>query len=115
MAYISKRGDFYRLEIRRRGYKPTYRTFDSRKQAEQCARLIKSKIDAGNFIDQSEAKRTTLAEALERYKREIASIKSHPAQENYRIEKWKMDFTCFCRHISASSVKLLECQRAQLV
>ena len=30
-------------------------------------------------------------------------------------EAWRMDFTRFRRHISTSSSKLLECQRAQLV
>lgn len=89
MAYISERGDYYRLEIRRRGFKPTYRTFDTKKQVEQFARQIESEIDACSFIDQSEAKRTALSETLDRYKIEIASAKSHPAQENYRIERWK--------------------------
>ncbi|HQU07313.1 MAG TPA: hypothetical protein PL140_08765 [Ferrovaceae bacterium] len=27
MAYIQQRGQFWRVEVRRKGYKPTYRTF----------------------------------------------------------------------------------------
>ena len=30
MGYISQRGAYWRAEIRRRGYKPAYRTFDTK-------------------------------------------------------------------------------------
>ncbi|CAB3723138.1 hypothetical protein LMG24076_04841 [Trinickia soli] len=30
MAYISQRGEYWRAEVRRRGYKPVYRTFDTK-------------------------------------------------------------------------------------
>src|SRR3546814_20260329 len=40
MAYISQRGEYWRAEIRKRGYKPVYHTFDTQRQAEQWARRI---------------------------------------------------------------------------
>jgi iron complex outermembrane receptor protein len=61
MPYIHQRGDYWRAEVRRRGYKPIYRSFDTRRQAEQWARRIESEIDAGVFIDRSEAERTLLS------------------------------------------------------
>ena len=78
MAYISQRGIFCRAEIRRRGHKPVYRTFDTQKQAQQWARKIESEIDAGAYIDKSEAERTTLREALERYRKEVVPTKRYP-------------------------------------
>lgn len=33
MAYISQREEYWRAEIRWRGYKPVYRTFDTKQQA----------------------------------------------------------------------------------
>ncbi len=66
MAYISQRCAYWRAEIRRRGYKPVYRTFVTKQQAQQWARRVESEMDAGLFIDRTEAERTTLREALER-------------------------------------------------
>lgn len=88
MAYVSKRGDYWRAEVRRRGHKPVYKSFDTQRQAQQWARSIEVEIDAGTHYDRSESQRTTLADALIRYKAEVVSRKSHPAQEGYRINRW---------------------------
>jgi integrase len=45
-------------------------------------------MDSGLYIDRTEAERTTLKEALERYRREIVPMKGHPYQESRRIERW---------------------------
>lgn len=65
MAYISQRGAYWRAEIRRRGYKPVYRTFDTKQQAQQWARRLEGEMDSGQYYDRSESERTTLREALE--------------------------------------------------
>jgi integrase len=88
MAYISQRGEYWRAEVRRRGYKPVYRTFDTKQQAEKWARRIESEMDAGSFIDRTESERTTLREALQRYQREIVPEKRYPQQERQRIKRW---------------------------
>lgn len=88
MAYISQRGSYWRAEIRRRGYKPVYRTFDTKQQAQQWARRIEGEMDSGLYYDRSEAERTTLREAFERYRRDIVPEKRHPYQENRRIDRW---------------------------
>ena len=88
MAYISQRGAYWRAEVRRRGCKPAYRTFDTKQQAQQWARRIESEMDSGLYFDRSESERTTLSQALERYRRDIVPEKSHPSQENHRIDRW---------------------------
>lgn len=45
----------------------------------------------GVFISLGEAERLTLAEALDRYYREITSQKRHPKQEWQRIQRWKKE------------------------
>ena len=95
MAYIKQRGECWRAEVRLKGYKATYRTFDTQKQARQWARRVESEMDSGLYIDRTEAERTTLREALERYKREIVPTKRHPAQENGRIDRWLKNDLCF--------------------
>lgn len=88
MAYIAQRGVYWRAEVRRKGYKPTYRTFDTKLQAQQWARQVESSMDAGLYTDRTEAERTTLKDALERYRREIVPSKRYPTQENGRIQRW---------------------------
>ena len=78
MAYIKERGAYWRAEVRRKGYKPTYRTFDTQRQAQQWARRVESEMDSGKYYDQTEAEHTTLREALERYQRDIVPTKRHP-------------------------------------
>ena len=88
MAYISQRGEYWRAEIRRRGYKPVYRTFDTKQQAQKWARRIEGEMDSSAYVDRSASERTTLREALERYRRDIVPEKRHPYQENRRIDRW---------------------------
>jgi len=95
MAYIKERGAYWRAEVRRKGYKPTYRTFDTQKQAQQWARRIESEMDSGLYIDRAEAERTTLREALERYNRDIVPTKRHPYQETCRINRWLQNDLCY--------------------
>lgn len=56
---------------------------------------IEGKMDAGTFVDGSEAERTTLAEALERYRREIVPQKRHPDQEERSIDRWPTNDLAF--------------------
>ncbi|KNH05818.1 Shufflon-specific DNA recombinase [Candidatus Burkholderia brachyanthoides] len=54
-----------------------YRSRSStRDEAEAWARLIESEINRGVFVSRAEAESTTLAEALDRYDREIAASKN---------------------------------------
>jgi len=88
LASITKRGRYWRAQVVRRGYPPQYRTFDSRSEAEAWARVLESEMDRGIFVSRAESERTTLAEALKRYEREISAAKAHPAQDNQRIRHW---------------------------
>ena len=55
MAYISQRGAYWRAEIRRRGYKPVYRTFDTKQQAQQYnIQSVPTVVVDGKFITGSE-------------------------------------------------------------
>ena len=69
MATISKRGDFqWRVQIRRKGYPATYKTFDTKIDAQKWARDVENQMDRGIFVSRTEAESTTLNEALEHFK-----------------------------------------------
>ena len=82
MATISKRGDYqWRVQIRRKGYPATYKTFDTKADAQQWARQVENEMDRGVFVSRTEAENTTLAEALERYKSEYMPRLAHAKRE----------------------------------
>jgi len=101
MASITKRQDspYWRAQVRRRGYEPISRTFDTKAQAEIWARSVENEMDRGVYFDRAESERTTLADALERYGREILPEKRHPAQEHHRINRW-LDYTLTKRSLA---------------
>ncbi len=88
MAYIAQRGEYWRAEVRRRGIKPVYRTFDTKQQAQQWARRVESEIDCGAYVDRTAAERTTLRDALLRYQRDVVPAKRYPKQERQPISRW---------------------------
>ena len=85
MATFEKRGKFWRVKIRRSGAPTQTRTFDNKALAEKWARSVEGEIDNGVVIDRRLAERTTLAEILERYRREVTPTKRGAAEENLRL------------------------------
>ena len=90
MASIIKRGPFqFQAQIRRKGYPPQQKTFETRKAAEAWAATIESEMHRGLFIDRSEAERTTFGDALDRYAREVTASKRGCETEMIRIKALK--------------------------
>ena len=89
MATIRERAGRWQAIIKRKGYPQQSRTFDLRKDAEKWARQQERQMDAGQWVDRTEAEQTTLAKLLDRYAREISSTKRGKDAELYRIEQFK--------------------------
>lgn len=90
MATIDKRGNLqWRARVRRRGYPVQAVTFNTRAAAEAWARQTENEMDRGVFVSRAEAESTTLAEALDRYGREITPRKRGAARETYRIQQFR--------------------------
>ncbi|MDA8028442.1 MAG: tyrosine-type recombinase/integrase, partial [Nitrospiraceae bacterium] len=89
MATIRERGPYqWQAQILRKGQSPQYKTFNNKSDAEKWARSIEAEMDRGAFVSRKEAENTMLAEALDRYEREITS-KKKGHQEKNTIRKWK--------------------------
>lgn len=90
MASITRRGDLqWQARVRRKGYPVQIKTFNTRSEAEAWARQVESEIDRGVFVSRTEAESTTLCEALDRYEREIVSLKKGKAQEVSLLKTWR--------------------------
>lgn len=85
-ATINHRGRHQRQsKVRRKGYPPVSKTFETKADARPWARLVESEMDEGAFVSREEAERTTLAEALARYAAEVTPRKKCARQERHRI------------------------------
>ncbi|MDH3392467.1 MAG: site-specific integrase [Desulfobulbaceae bacterium] len=90
MATVEKRGPYqYRAKVRKKGFQSVTKTFEYKKDAETWARQQESEMERGAFICAKEAENTILAEALDRYSREITVEKKGKDMELYRIKTWK--------------------------
>ncbi|CAJ0788853.1 MULTISPECIES: hypothetical protein [Ralstonia] len=90
MASFRKRGELqWQARIARKGFPPQVKTFNTRAEAESWALEVEAPMKRGTFVDRSEAERTTLCEALERYEREVTVHKKSATQEKGRIKTLK--------------------------
>jgi integrase len=81
----------YQAQVRRKGHKPIFKTFNEHKDAAKWARAIESRIDSGLFQDLREAQQTTLADLLGRYEDEILPTKKSQAQVKSVIKLLKRE------------------------
>ncbi|HMC17657.1 MAG TPA: site-specific integrase [Gemmatimonadales bacterium] len=86
MATIEKRGQFWRVKVRRAGLPAQTKTFDNRTHAQQWARSVESDLDKGIVVDRRTAQRLSLAEVLERYRLEVTPTKPGSLDENLRLK-----------------------------
>jgi integrase len=97
----------WQAQIRRKGLKPVVKTFKSKQDAEQWARLIESEIDKGMFQDRSAAENTTVSEIIDRYLEEVTPTKKSAKSEIYRLKFIKTHLGAFSlarlqnKHITA--------------
>jgi hypothetical protein len=67
MATIRKKEGKWQSMIRRSFHKPIYKTFISKQDAQRWVRETERLIEVGQFVDTSEANKTTLKQLIERY------------------------------------------------
>ncbi|MDA8389489.1 MAG: site-specific integrase [Gammaproteobacteria bacterium] len=86
----SRRGT-WQAKIKRVGWPQQTATFDTRVQAEAWARQIEGEMDRGVFQSRAEAEQTTLADALDRYRREVLPGKRSQRQVETLIRQISAD------------------------
>jgi len=79
----------YQVRIRRKGWPAVARQFDRLEEARRFAVDTLSQMDRGIFVDRREVEAVTLAEALDRYDREIGPTKKRPDGVTAYVRRWK--------------------------
>lgn len=85
MATFRQRAGGWQARIRRQGFPDITKTFLTRQDAEKWARAVEREQDTGAYIHRGEAEKTTLADLLTRYGKEVS-----PSHKGYREEMWKI-------------------------
>lgn len=95
MATFDKRDSgWWQAKVRRRGYPTQSKTFATRSEAEIWARKIESDLDRGIFQSASDAEKTTLADLIDRFKKEYAPFhyrKREDEKEAWRFQLARLD------------------------
>jgi hypothetical protein len=71
MAYFRYRSNRWQARVRRKGYPDETKSFLSRQDAEKEAWSLEVEIDKGQFVNASEAPRTSLSDLISRYLAEV--------------------------------------------
>jgi hypothetical protein len=88
MATFRKRSNGWQARIQRKGYPDIAKTFKLHSEAVNWAKEVEYKIYKGLFHVHLKNKEATLAELLERYRKEITPNKKSNKPELYRIKGW---------------------------
>ncbi|MFT6429807.1 MAG: integrase [Halopseudomonas sp.] len=91
MATIKRRGEAWRVGIRRKSYPTISGTFDSKADVQRWATEIEGDMSRARFLDIRDAEQTNVADALRRYRREITDTKKGARQESVRVDRWLED------------------------
>lgn len=88
MATITKRGDKWRVQVRRIGHEPVSGTFATKSEAKKWALQVEGRLAGNGSIEAPTAKAISLREALKRYLDEVTPTKKGAKQEAVRIRAW---------------------------
>ena len=87
MASIRKRGDLqWQAEIRKKGFEPQRKTFNTRADAENWAKVTEAEMIRGIFVSRSSAEKTTLKELIDRYIQEVTPTHRGHESESIRLK-----------------------------
>ena len=86
MASFRQRGGKWQARVLRNGYPDQTKTFENKTDAEKWARSLEAEIDKGQFVNLSEAKRTTLGDLIERYLTEVTPSMKGAAEDTIRLK-----------------------------
>ena len=76
MAQIEKRGDLqWRARVKKKGFPEQSKTFNTRRDAEDWAKVVESEMIRGTFISRTESEKVIFGDVVDRYLREVTPSK----------------------------------------
>ncbi|HEY4830966.1 MAG TPA: hypothetical protein VIH61_00170 [Waddliaceae bacterium] len=106
----------YRVRIRIKGSKPISKTFKNLTHAKQWQRTTEAQVEKGLYLSYAEAEQHTLAQAIDRYDKEVLYRKPKDARNVARhLACWKKELghlklsrlnpPCYCRSTRSDAIR----------
>lgn len=90
MATFYRRGPYqWEATIRRKGFPPERKTFDTRRDAEDWAREVERAMRLGQYVPMGKSERVLFGELIDRYAREITPTKKNSRSEQQILDRIK--------------------------
>ena len=86
MATFRFRSNRWQARVRRKGYPDETKSFATRIDAERWARALEAEIDRGQFVNISEAQRTTFGDLIARYLTEVTPSMKGATEDSIRLK-----------------------------
>ncbi len=107
-GYNSSREGNWQALIRRKGYKPVTKSFNTKQEAERWARSIEADLDKGIYVDTTLAEKTSFKELIERYMREVIPTMRSTKEDLIRLNAITRHPICLLNMVSLTSTRLAE-------
>mgnify|MGYP003115009644 CR=1 FL=1 len=107
MATITRRKNSWFVQVRRKGFTPRYRSFQSKAEAQAWARQQEMKIDTREAPKvAAQVLQSPLSKLIDRYKREISPTKRSFDSERLRLSKMQRHPICdlALREVTSSAI-----------
>lgn len=113
MGTIRSRGAYqFQAQVRRAGFPPQTKTFETRRDAEKWVRSVEREMDTGSFIPRDEAARTTIKDLAKKYREELLPKQRGQRQEDSRLKAAEKKFGNF--NLSAVTPAMVAAWRDEL-
>lgn len=91
MASIKQRGKSWYVQIRKKNFKPVFRTFDRKADAEEWARKTETEMDSALWQDTKKSRNVQFSDLLLRYAEEVAKHKRSGVSQVYRLNSFALE------------------------
>lgn len=106
----------YHVQIRKRGYPTQTATFSKLAAAEAWAKDIESEMQRGVFVPRSEAEKTLVSQALDRYELEVLPSKRGEKADKSRLKTLRDAFGVFrMANLTSTQIAQFRDQRLKIV
>lgn len=79
----------YKVEVRKKGFPPQRATFKRKTDANKWARQTESAIEEGRYFKTTEARKHTLSDAINRYKKSVLPEKKDSRKQGAQLDWWR--------------------------
>ncbi|HCQ71514.1 MAG: hypothetical protein CL570_05595 [Alphaproteobacteria bacterium] len=103
----------YTVQVRVKGRPPEYATFKRKTDAERWGQQTEADIRRGLYFHASKAKQHTVADAIQRYRDEVLSLRDNPVNQMTYLKFWEEEIGAY--RLADMSTDIISAARTKLL